>query len=66
MEIIPGKLAVGTMHLAKGLELRAAPVMARDDEVLPLQKRIEAVGLESSARLALFSTWYRIRKQRQT
>jgi hypothetical protein len=44
MEIIPGKLVVGTMHLANGLEFRAAAVMARDDDVLPLQKRIEAVG----------------------
>ena len=32
------------MHLAKGLEFRAVAVMACDDEVLPLQDRIEAVG----------------------
>jgi superfamily I DNA/RNA helicase len=32
------------MHLAKGLEFRAAAVMACDDEVLPHQARIEAVG----------------------
>ncbi len=32
------------MHLAKGLEFRAAAVMACDDEVLPLQERIENVG----------------------
>jgi superfamily I DNA/RNA helicase len=32
------------MHLAKGLEFRAVAVMACDDEVLPLQGRIEEVG----------------------
>ncbi len=29
------------MHLAKGLEFRAVAVMACDDEVIPLQERIE-------------------------
>jgi superfamily I DNA/RNA helicase/mRNA-degrading endonuclease RelE of RelBE toxin-antitoxin system len=37
------RVAVGTMHLSKGLEFRAVAVMARDDEVVPLQARIEAV-----------------------
>jgi superfamily I DNA/RNA helicase len=32
------------MHDAKGLEFRAVVVMACDDEVLPLQDRIENVG----------------------
>jgi len=32
------------MHLAKGLEFRAVVVMACDDEILPLQERIETVG----------------------
>ena len=32
------------MHLAKGLEFRAVAVMACDDEVIPLQERIESVG----------------------
>ena len=32
------------MHLAKGLEFRAVAVMACDDEVLPLQERIESVA----------------------
>jgi len=32
------------MHLAKGLEFRAVVVMACDDEVIPLQTRIETVG----------------------
>ena len=35
------------MHLAKGLEFKAVAVMACDDEVVPLQARIEAVGDES-------------------
>ena len=35
------------MHLAKGLEFRAVAVVACDDEVLPLQERIEAVSDES-------------------
>ena len=33
---------VGTMHLAKGLEFKAACVMACDDGVLPLRFRLEA------------------------
>ena len=39
-----GSVAVGTMHLAKGLEFRAVVVAACDDEVIPLQARIERVG----------------------
>ena len=39
-----GAVAVGTMHLAKGLEFRAVAVAACDDEILPLQSRIERVG----------------------
>ncbi|HYD53670.1 MAG TPA: 3'-5' exonuclease [Gemmatimonadaceae bacterium] len=38
-----GCVASGTMHLSKGLEFRAVAVMACDDEVVPLQERIEAV-----------------------
>lgn len=44
MEGSAGKLAVGTMHLAKGLEFRAVVVMACDDEALPMQQRMEAVA----------------------
>ncbi|MFL6601892.1 MAG: 3'-5' exonuclease [Steroidobacteraceae bacterium] len=44
VEAISGFAAVGTMHLAKGLEFRAVAVMACDDEVIPLQSRIETVG----------------------
>ena len=39
-----GQVSIGTMHLAKGLEFRAVAVMACDDEVIPLQERIETVG----------------------
>ena len=39
-----GDAAVGTMHLAKGLEFRAVVVVACDDEVIPLQSRIEDVA----------------------
>ena len=41
---VSGNVAVGTMHLAKGLEFRAVVVAACDDEVLPLQSRIERIG----------------------
>ncbi len=42
-----GCIAISTMHLAKGLEFRAVAVMACDDEVIPLQSRIETVTDES-------------------
>jgi mRNA-degrading endonuclease RelE of RelBE toxin-antitoxin system len=42
-----GRIAIGTMHLAKGLEYKAIVVMACDDDVLPLQERIETVADES-------------------
>ncbi len=41
---VSGSVAVGTMHLAKGLEFRAVAVAACDEEVIPLQARIERVG----------------------
>ncbi len=44
---VSGSVAVGTMHLAKGMEFRAVAVVACDDEVLPLQSRIESVGDEA-------------------
>ena len=40
----PDRVTVGTMHLAKGLEFRAVAVVACDDEILPLQSRIENVA----------------------
>jgi superfamily I DNA/RNA helicase len=44
IEITSGKVAIGTMHLVKGLEFRAVAVMACDDEIIPSQERIENVG----------------------
>ena len=44
---VSGSVAVGTMHLAKGLEFRAVVVAACDDEVLPLQSRIENIADEA-------------------
>ena len=44
VETLSGHVSISTMHLAKGLEFRAVVVMACDDEVIPLQERIETVG----------------------
>jgi mRNA-degrading endonuclease RelE of RelBE toxin-antitoxin system len=44
VETTSGHVSISTMHLAKGLEFRAVVVMACDDEVIPLQTRIESVG----------------------
>ena len=44
VETASGKVSVSTMHLAKGLEFRAVCVMACDDEIIPLQERIEMAG----------------------
>jgi superfamily I DNA/RNA helicase len=41
------RVSIGTMPLSKGLEFRAVVVMACDDEVVPLQARIESVTDES-------------------
>ena len=43
-EIANGRISIGTMHLAKGLEFRAVAVMACDDAVIPSQDRIEGVA----------------------
>ncbi|MGA3169669.1 MAG: UvrD-helicase domain-containing protein, partial [Chthoniobacteraceae bacterium] len=43
-ETTSGRVSISTMHLAKGLEFRAVVVMACDDEIIPLQERIETVG----------------------
>ncbi|MBJ7533252.1 DEAD/DEAH box helicase [Rhodomicrobium vannielii ATCC 17100] len=51
-EITPRKegpvsaVRIGIMHLAKGLEFKAVAVMACDENLLPLQERIEAVADE--------------------
>jgi hypothetical protein len=42
-----GHLSIGTMHLAKGLEFRSVIVMACDDQIVPLQSRIESIGDEA-------------------
>lgn len=47
MEGVSGFAAIGTMHLAKGLEFRAVAMMACDDEIIPLQSRIDTVGEDS-------------------
>jgi ATP-dependent exoDNAse (exonuclease V) beta subunit len=47
VETTTGKASISTMHLAKGLEFRTVVVMACDDEVIPLQSRIEAVADDS-------------------
>ena len=47
VETISGHLSICTMHLAKGLEFRAVAVMACDDEIIPLQERIETVADDS-------------------
>jgi UvrD-like helicase C-terminal domain/UvrD/REP helicase N-terminal domain len=47
VETVGGHMALCTMHLAKGLEFRAVAVMACDDEIIPLQERIQSVGDEA-------------------
>lgn len=47
METSRGHVSIGTMHLSKGLEFRAVVVMACDDEIIPLQERVEAVTDET-------------------
>ena len=47
VETTAGHVSVSTMHLAKGLEFRAVAVMACDDEIVPLQERIETVSDDS-------------------
>lgn len=43
-------MSIGTMHFAKGLEFRAVVVMACDDELLPLQSRVDEAADESELR----------------
>lgn len=47
VETVNGKASISTMHLAKGLEFRAVVVMACDDEIVPLQARVEEVADEA-------------------
>ncbi len=50
VETTSGHISISTMPLAKGLEFRAVVVMACDDEILPLQERIETVGDDADLR----------------
>ena len=47
VETTQGHVSISTMHLAKGLEFRAVAVMACDDEIIPLQERIETAADDS-------------------
>jgi len=47
VETAGGHVSISTMHLAKGLEFKAVAVMACDDEIVPLQERIETVADET-------------------
>jgi superfamily I DNA/RNA helicase/mRNA-degrading endonuclease RelE of RelBE toxin-antitoxin system len=40
-------ICICTMHVAKGLEFRSVVVMACDDQIIPLQKRIEDITDEA-------------------
>jgi len=42
-----GRVLIGTMHQAKGLEFKAAGVICCDEGVLPLQARLKAVADET-------------------
>ncbi len=42
-----GRIRIGTMHLAKGLEFRAVAVMACDEDILPALERLETAGDEA-------------------
>lgn len=45
-----GRISVGNMHLAKGLEFKAVVVMACDDDILPLQERMDEAADEIEQR----------------
>ena len=47
VETVHGQASASTMHLAKGLEFRTVCVMACDDEIIPLQERIETADDDS-------------------
>lgn len=46
-ESTTGCMSISPMHLAKGLEFRSVVVAACDDEILPLQSRIESIADEA-------------------
>lgn len=39
-----GRVAISTMHFAKGLEFKCVALMSCDDEIIPSQERIESVA----------------------
>lgn len=47
IELQADSISIATLHLAKGLEFKAVVVMACDDEIIPLQERIDGVGDEA-------------------
>lgn len=47
------RVAIGTMHLAKGLEFKLVIVMACDDEALPLQSRVDEVTDEDRSKVLI-------------
>ncbi len=47
IEQVSDHVSISAMHLAKGLEFRLVVVMGCDDEVIPLQERIETVADDS-------------------
>jgi superfamily I DNA/RNA helicase len=46
-EAVRERIAIGSMHLAEGLEFRAVAVMVCDEDILPSQSRIENVADEA-------------------
>jgi superfamily I DNA/RNA helicase len=48
----PDEVAIGTMHLAKGLEFRAVAVMACEEDIVPLRERLAAAADEADLREA--------------
>lgn len=43
-----GRVSIGTMHLAKGLEFKAVAVIGCDGDVLPLRSRVESAEDEAA------------------
>jgi superfamily I DNA/RNA helicase len=57
VETPPGNVSLCTMHLAKGLEFRAVVLTACDDQVIPLQERIETVTDDSDLEEVYNTEW---------
>jgi hypothetical protein len=50
VDTLSGYISISTMHNAKGLEFRSVVVMGCDDEIIPSQERIDAVGDDTDLR----------------